>query len=53
MGTHRWEVKANTRGEIFEGQNVGNNSALSLEIVAPDLPELVLNMTTWSTCTTR
>lgn len=41
MGTHRWEVKANTRGEIFEGQNAGNNVALSVEMITLDLPELI------------
>jgi YD repeat-containing protein len=41
VGNHRWEVKTNTRGEIFEGQNTNNNTGISLNDVFLDLPQLV------------
>jgi RHS repeat-associated protein len=42
VGNHRWEVKTNTAGDIFEGQNTSNNTGLSLSYVAIDLPHLVV-----------
>ncbi|MBZ5630062.1 MAG: Ig-like domain repeat protein, partial [Acidobacteriia bacterium] len=43
VGNHRWEVKTNTKGEVFEGQNTANNIGTSLATVAIDLPELVVD----------
>ncbi len=43
VGNQRWEVRTNTAGDIFEGQNISNNSALSLNDVAIDLPQLPVN----------
>jgi len=43
LGNHRWEVKANSRGEVFEGQNYGNNTSTSAATVAIDLQEIVLD----------
>jgi RHS repeat-associated protein len=43
VGDHRWEVKTNTAGDIFEGQNTGNNTGRSLSFVDIDLPQLVVN----------
>ena len=40
VGNHRWEVKTNSRGEVFEGKNSGNNAGLSAAVVAVDLNEL-------------
>ena len=42
VGNHRWEVKTNTAGDIFEGQNTSNNTGLSLGYVAIDLPQLLV-----------
>ena len=43
IGNHRWGVKTNSRGSIFEGISSGNNSAYSLDTVAIDLPELTVD----------
>ena len=43
VGNHRWEVKTNSRGDIFEGQNTGNNTGVSQATVAIDLPELTVD----------
>ncbi|MGB7985008.1 MAG: Ig-like domain repeat protein, partial [Terracidiphilus sp.] len=43
VGNHRWEVKANDRGEVFVGANAVNNTGISLDTVAIDLPELDLD----------
>jgi RHS repeat-associated protein len=43
VGNQRWEVRTNTAGDIFEGQNTANNMGLSLGYVAIDLPELQVN----------
>src|ERR1017187_4708733 len=43
VGNHKWEVKANNLGEVFVGQNSANNTGLSLNMVAIDLPELVVD----------
>lgn len=43
IGAHRWKIKTNVRGEVFEGVNAGNNTAVSLDTVALDLPELAVN----------
>ncbi len=43
VGNHRWEVKANDRGEVFVGQNSANATGISLNEVAIDLPELVVD----------
>jgi RHS repeat-associated protein len=48
IGNHRWKVLTNSRGEVFEGQNSGNNSAVSAGMIAIDLPELVVNGTVLS-----
>lgn len=40
---HYWRVTANSRGEVFEGINTGNNTADSLSPVSLDLPELVVD----------
>ncbi len=42
-GDHHWEVRVNALGEIFEGVNSGNNTALSIARVALDLPELAVD----------
>ena len=43
IGNHRWEVRTNDRGEVFEGKNSANNDRVSAGIVAIDLPELMVN----------
>jgi RHS repeat-associated protein len=43
IGNHRWEVKTNTAGDIFEGQNTNNNTGRSLSFVTIDLPQLLVN----------
>jgi RHS repeat-associated protein len=43
VGNHRWQVKTNVLGEVFEGQNTANNTSNSLDAVAVDLPELTLD----------
>jgi RHS repeat-associated protein len=40
---HRWQVTTNTRGEVFEGQNTANNSALSAALVSLGLPPLAVD----------
>ncbi len=42
VGEHRWEVKTNVRGEVFEGINTGNNTGISVDPVVVDLPQLIL-----------
>ncbi|MEO6923262.1 MAG: hypothetical protein ABI142_05505, partial [Bryocella sp.] len=41
VGPHRWEVKTNVRGEVFEGANSANNTAISINPVAIDVTPLV------------
>jgi RHS repeat-associated protein len=41
VGNHRWGVKTNIRGEVYEGKNINNNKMYSLAPVALDLPELL------------
>jgi YD repeat-containing protein len=41
VGSHRWEVKTNVLGEIFEGANTNNNTGVSLNPVIIDLTQLV------------
>jgi len=41
VGNHSWEVKTNTHGDIFEGQNTANNTGISQDTVFLDLPELI------------
>ncbi|MDR3738108.1 MAG: CARDB domain-containing protein [Terracidiphilus sp.] len=48
IGNHRWQVKTNVKGEIFEGQNTANNTGTSLGTISLDLPELTLNGGTMS-----
>jgi RHS repeat-associated protein len=43
VGNYRWEVKTNDRGEVFVGQNSANSTGISLDMVAIDLPELVVD----------
>ena len=43
IGNHRWEVRTNNRGEVFEGTNSANNDRVSAGMVAIDLPELMVN----------
>ena len=43
-GTWRWQVRANARGEVFEGRNWNNNSSLSASPTHLHLPTL----TDWS-----
>jgi len=43
VGNHRWAVKVNALGEVFEGQNTANNTGTSLDVVAIDLPALVVD----------
>jgi RHS repeat-associated protein len=43
VGYHRWEVRTNSRGEVFEGKNSANNKELSSAKVLLDLPELVVD----------
>jgi RHS repeat-associated protein len=43
IGAHRWEIMANSRGELFEGKNSGNNSGVSAAKVTIDLQELVVD----------
>jgi YD repeat-containing protein len=40
VGNHRWEVKTNTHGDVFEGQNTANNTGISQDTISLDLPEL-------------
>jgi hypothetical protein len=42
VGNQRWEVKTNTAGDIFEGQNTNNNTATSLATVAIDVQDLIV-----------
>jgi hypothetical protein len=41
VGTHKWQVKTNTAGDIFEGSNAYNNSGLSSAGLQIDLRELI------------
>ena len=41
VGSHRWEVKTNVLGEVFEGANTNNNTGVSLNPVIIDLTQLV------------
>ncbi len=41
VGAHRWEVKTNVLGEIFEGANTANNTGIALNEVTTDLTQLV------------
>jgi len=43
MADHRWQVRTNSRGEVFEGINWENNTGVSAATVALDLPELVVD----------
>jgi RHS repeat-associated protein/uncharacterized repeat protein (TIGR01451 family) len=43
VANHRWEVQTNTAGDIFEGQNTANNTGVSLQTVAIDVPALPLD----------
>ncbi|NVN93010.1 MAG: hypothetical protein HXX11_20780, partial [Desulfuromonadales bacterium] len=47
-GNHRWEVRTNIKGEVFEGKNNGNNSGTSAGLVVIDLSELTVNGSTLS-----
>ena len=38
VGLHRWQVTTNTRGEVFEGANTTNNTAVSLAPVVLAVP---------------
>jgi len=39
---HRWQVVTNTRGEVFEGQNTGNNTAQAAALVTVAVPALAV-----------
>lgn len=39
-GPHRWEVKTNVLGEVFEGVNTANNTAVAVAAVTTDLTPL-------------
>lgn len=41
VGPHRWEVRTNVLGEIFEGANTANNTGIGLDQVDVDLTQLV------------
>jgi len=41
IGDHRWEVKTNVLGEVFEGANTANNTGIALGTVGIDLTQLV------------
>ena len=43
VGNYRWKVKTNTAGDIFVGQNTANDSDVSLDSVAIDVPALPVN----------
>ncbi|HEX3744765.1 MAG TPA: RHS repeat-associated core domain-containing protein [Bryobacteraceae bacterium] len=43
VGNAQWEVKTNVLGEVFEGANANNNTELSLDTVAVDVPALTVN----------
>jgi len=43
VGNQRWEVQTNVLGEVFEGQNTTNNTGISLDLVAVDVPALVVD----------
>ena len=42
-GDHYWEVKTNSAGDIFEGQNTGNNTMVSPAPVTLDVPSLLID----------
>ena len=42
VGDYYWRIFANPNGDIFEGQNYGNNARLSLSSVSLDVPRLSL-----------
>ena len=43
VGEHLWVVATNTWGEVFEGQNDGNNVWASDATVTLDVPELIID----------
>ncbi|MEJ5198075.1 MAG: right-handed parallel beta-helix repeat-containing protein [Anaerolineae bacterium] len=43
VANYHWEVRTNTRGEVFEGPNNRNNTGRSAAGVTLDLPELVVD----------
>jgi RHS repeat-associated protein len=48
VGFHRWAVKTNSRGEVFEGLNSSNNRSVSATSVDLDLTALTLDGATLS-----
>jgi parallel beta-helix repeat protein len=40
-GSYRWQVRVNSRGEVFEGQNWNNNTVQATSATTLDVPELV------------
>lgn len=43
VGDYFWQVAVNSRGEVFEGQNTGNNQTYSIASIRLDCPELTVN----------
>ncbi|HQK12690.1 MAG TPA: carboxypeptidase regulatory-like domain-containing protein [Anaerolineae bacterium] len=41
-GDYRWQVRVNSRGDVFEGQNWGNNTGQSAGVVRLSVPELAV-----------